>query len=82
LSEQDPLLFLVAPSLRLHPATDTLLRYFGPQIEWTMVGLEESWREEVKVMFRKRPGSQAVVESMPEEFCGGPAWPEEIRREH
>src|SRR5437588_8501787 len=34
LSPQPPLLILVAPSLRVHPATDTILRYFSPAIEW------------------------------------------------
>jgi len=55
LSTQDPLLFLVAPSLRVHPSTDILLRYFAPEIEWTVVGLDERWREEIRVVFRKRP---------------------------
>jgi hypothetical protein len=54
LSDENPLLFLVAPSLRIHPSTDTLLRYFDPQIDWTVVGLDERWRQEVKVVFRKR----------------------------
>ena len=55
LSAETPLLFLVAPSLRVHPSTDILLRYFSPKIEWTVVGLDERWREEVRVVFRKRP---------------------------
>jgi hypothetical protein len=53
LSPQPPLLFLVAPSLRVHPAVDTVLRYFSPDIEWTLVGVDERWREGVKVVFRK-----------------------------
>jgi hypothetical protein len=48
-----PLLFLVAPSLRVHPATDNLLRYFSPAIEWSLVGVDERWREGVKVIYRK-----------------------------
>jgi hypothetical protein len=54
LSSEKPLLFLVAPALRVHPATDTLLRYFSPEIEWEFVGIDERWREGVKVVFRKR----------------------------
>ena len=54
LSSEKPLLFLVAPSLRVHPATDTLLRYISPDIEWIFAGIDERWREEVKVVFRKR----------------------------
>ncbi len=50
-----PLLFLVAPALHVHPATDTLLRYFSPTIEWALLGIHENWREELRVIFRKRP---------------------------
>ncbi|HEX3584829.1 MAG TPA: hypothetical protein VH024_02485 [Candidatus Angelobacter sp.] len=53
LSPQPPLLMLVAPSLRVHPATDTVLRYFSPAIEWSLMGLDERWREGVKVIYRK-----------------------------
>ncbi len=55
LSAEDPLLFLVAPALHVHPATDVLLRYISPEIEWELVGIDEHWREGVKVVFRKRP---------------------------
>jgi hypothetical protein len=53
LSPRLPLLLLVAPSLRVHPAVDTLLRYFSPAIEWTLVGVDERWREGIRVIFRK-----------------------------
>ncbi|MGE5081452.1 MAG: hypothetical protein ACM3ND_00930, partial [Acidobacteriota bacterium] len=55
LSPLPPLLFLVAPALHVHPATDTILRYISPEIEWAFAGIDERWREEVKVVFRKRP---------------------------
>ncbi|MFZ0197727.1 MAG: hypothetical protein WAL05_00890 [Candidatus Sulfotelmatobacter sp.] len=54
LSPEKPLLFLVAPALHVHPTTDTLLRYLSPEIEWMFVGIDERWREGVKVVFRKR----------------------------
>jgi len=54
LSADNPLLFLVAPALHVHPATDTLLRYCSPEIEWMLVGIDERWREGVRVVFRKR----------------------------
>lgn len=54
LSSEKPLLLLVAPALRVHPATDTLLRYISPEIERELIGIDERWREEVKVVFRKR----------------------------
>jgi len=57
LATDAPLLFLVAPALHVHPATDVLLRYIAPEIEWEFVGIDERWREGVKVVFRKRPES-------------------------
>jgi hypothetical protein len=54
LSAEAPLLFLVSPALHVHPATDTLLRYVSPEIEWTLVGIDERWREGVRAVFRKR----------------------------
>ena len=56
LSADAPLLFLVAPALRVHPATDVILRYISPDIEWAFVGIDERWREGVRVVFRKRAG--------------------------
>jgi hypothetical protein len=55
LSSESPLLILVAPALRIHPATDTILRYFLPAIEWILVGIDERWRDGIRVVFRKRP---------------------------
>jgi hypothetical protein len=62
ISLADPLLFLVAPTLHIHPATDTLLHYLHPLIHWTLVGIDERWREGVRVIFRKRsaPENQAL----------------------
>ena len=57
LSGDAPLLFLVAPALHVHPATDVILRYISPEIEWAFVGIDERWREGVRVVFRKRPES-------------------------
>ena len=61
----DPLLFLVAPALHVHPATDTLLHYY-PEIDWTLVGIDERWRDGVRVIFRKRPkcGVRSVASTL------------------
>ncbi len=56
ISGRDPLLFLVAPALRVHPTTDILLHYFSPKIDWVLVGIDERWRENLKTIFRKRSG--------------------------
>lgn len=59
LSPDKPLLFLVAPAFHIHPATDVLLRYISPEIEWEFVAVDEHWREGVRVVFRKRPDARA-----------------------
>jgi hypothetical protein len=64
LSSEKPLLFLVAPALHVHPATDTLLGYLSPEIEWQFVGIDERWREGVKVVFRKRPPANQSLYSV------------------
>lgn len=55
LSPRPPLLLLVAPSLRVHPSVDTVLRYFSPEIDWSLVGVDERWRDGVRVIYRKTP---------------------------
>jgi hypothetical protein len=57
LSPERPLLFFVAPALHVHPVTDTLLHYLSPAIDWTLVGIDERWREGVRPVFFKRPES-------------------------
>lgn len=54
LSTEAPRLYLVAPALRVHPATEVVLRYLSPRVEWTLVALDERWRTKVKVVWRKR----------------------------
>lgn len=54
IAAEKPLLMLVAPALHVHPATDTILRYLSPEIEWELVGVDERWREQLRVVFRKR----------------------------
>lgn len=61
LSSEKPLLYLVAPALHVHPATDTLLRYLSSDIEWEFIGIGEHWREGVKVVFRKRPERKSPI---------------------
>jgi hypothetical protein len=48
ISSENPLLFLVAPTLHIHPATDTILRYVSPEIDWTLMGIDERWRDGVR----------------------------------
>lgn len=53
LQDQPPLVYLVAPALRFHPATDALLRYLNPKMEVIRVGLAESWRRGLRVVLRQ-----------------------------
>jgi hypothetical protein len=48
-----PLVYLVAPALRFHPATDELVRYLTPEVKIVRVGLAESWRHGVRVVMRQ-----------------------------
>ena len=54
LSPEPPRLYLVAPSLRIHPATEQVLRFFKRDVEWTLLGLHEQWRRTLKVITRLR----------------------------
>ena len=54
LAATPPRLYLVAPALRIHPATEIVLRHISPQVEWTLVALDERWRRQIKVIHRKR----------------------------
>jgi hypothetical protein len=49
-----PRLYLVAPALRVHPATETVLRYLSPSVHWELIALDERWREQVRITWRKR----------------------------
>jgi hypothetical protein len=57
LAEGPPRLYLVAPALRVHPATEAVLRYLSPRVEWTLAALDERWRQQLKVVWRKRSGT-------------------------
>jgi hypothetical protein len=54
LSGEAPRLYLVAPALRIHPATEVVLRYLSPRVEWMLVALDERWRAKVKAVWRRR----------------------------
>jgi hypothetical protein len=53
LSTAPPRIFLVAPALRFHPATNTLLGFLRPEIEVMRVGVQENWRSGLRVSLRQ-----------------------------
>lgn len=59
LDPKPPLLFLVAPALHFHPASDAILRCLSSEIEVFRVGVNEHWRRGVKVMLRQGRASMA-----------------------
>lgn len=52
LSERDPILILAAPALHVHTTTQTMLKYLAPAVEWKLCGVDERWRDGVRVVFR------------------------------
>jgi hypothetical protein len=52
LRSDPPRLLLVAPALDFHPANETVLRYFSPEISVERIGVGIEWRKELRVMFR------------------------------
>lgn len=53
LQSAPPLVYLVAPALRFHPSTDTLLRSLTSELETTRIGLAEGWRRGLRVVMRQ-----------------------------
>jgi hypothetical protein len=60
LTDLPPRLHLIAPALRIHPANETVLRYLSPEVEWTLVALDEHWRDRRRVVFRKRSSDSSL----------------------
>ena len=54
ISNESPLIYLVAPTLRVHPAFTTLARAIAPDIEIYRFDINEDWRAGVRVMRRMR----------------------------
>jgi len=53
LAKTPPLLYLISPAFRFHSTTPLLLRYLDPEIRVVQVGINDSWRESVKALFRR-----------------------------
>jgi hypothetical protein len=54
ISNESPLVYLVAPTLRVHPAFQTLARSIASDIEIYRFDINEDWRAGVRVMRRMR----------------------------
>jgi len=54
ISDESPLVYLVAPALRFHPSFATLARTIAPDIEVYRFDINEDWRDGVHVVRRER----------------------------
>ena len=54
ISDESPLVYLVAPTLRFHPSFGTLARTIAPDIEIYRFDINEDWRSGVRVVRRER----------------------------
>jgi hypothetical protein len=53
LQSAPPIVYLVAPALRFHPTTETILNYLTPEMEIVRVGLAENWRRGLHIVMRQ-----------------------------
>jgi hypothetical protein len=53
LADAAPLVYLVSPAFRFHSTTGRMLRYLDPAIRITQVGINDGWREDIKILFRR-----------------------------
>lgn len=54
ISDESPLVYLVAPALRFHPSFATLAKTIAPDIEIYRFDINEDWRKGVRVVRRER----------------------------
>jgi hypothetical protein len=54
IKDEPPLVYLVAPTLRVHPSFQTLARFIASDIEIYRFDINEDWRSGVRVMRRVR----------------------------
>jgi hypothetical protein len=57
LADSAPLVYLVCPAFRFHSTTGRILRYLDPAIRITQVGINDGWREDIKILFRREGGT-------------------------
>lgn len=47
--------------MRIHSTFDAILRYFSPEIDVILLAVDERWREDLRVVFRKNRRQPAVL---------------------
>lgn len=61
LMAEAPVLFLVAPALRIHSATETVLRHIDARVPWRLIALDERWRTRVRPVWRRQSAAVRSV---------------------
>ena len=56
-----PLVYLVSPAFRFHSTTGRMLRYLEPTIRILQVGINDGWRKEIKILFRREFESAGLI---------------------
>lgn len=54
LATAPPALYLVSPAFRFHSTTQRIVRYLDPSIAVFQVGINQRWRSELQVLFRRK----------------------------
>jgi len=68
LAKSAPRLYLVSPAFRFHSSNERIIRYLHPSVEVVKVGLNQQWRDGIKVLFRRRvhpPDSLGQLDPQP-----------------
>ena len=52
ISADRPRLLLVAPALKFHPTTETILSFFSSVVAVERMGVGLEWRQELRLLFR------------------------------
>jgi hypothetical protein len=47
------LLYLLAPALRWHPRSDSILRWISPEVPIVRIEVNEDWRSRIEVVERR-----------------------------
>jgi hypothetical protein len=53
LAQSPPVLYLVSPAFRFHSTSQRIIRYLSPSVEVVQVGINQTWRDGVKILFRR-----------------------------
>jgi hypothetical protein len=62
LAADEPLLVLVAPALHIHPANESVLSHLLPAVPWQLIAVDERWRDQCRVMLRKRAAHESAAD--------------------